>query len=326
MIKENISLSIVIPAFNESACLSELFKRLEKVAIANKYKMQIILVNDGSLDDTKEIALNYSFNNINTFTYIGFRKNFGKSMAISEGVRFAQESLIVTMDADLQDMPEEIPKLINRLNDGYDIVSGWKKNRKDPFFAKKLPSIFFNTLVRKILHSELNDINCGLKVYRKNVWDEIQIYGEFHRFIPALATNLGFKVGEIEVIHQPRFAGRSKYGASRFVKGVFDLLTVYFLNTYKQRPLHFFGLLGGSLLSMGIFGCSYLIILWFSGNSIGTRPLLMFSVLFIIVGIQIILFGLLSQLQIAQFNKITREHPSSEIFTKKIRVKNIENK
>jgi len=306
-------LSVVIPALNEAASLPELFSRLEAVALANHYKMQVILVDDGSTDNTEAVVSAYQPNQLNSLLYIRFRRNHGKSSALSEGISNADAKVIVTMDADLQDQPEEIPNLLKLIDQGCDVVSGWKRGRQDPFFGKKLPSRVFNWLVRRVLRSPLKDINCGLKAYRREVWVEIRVYGDFHRFIPALAANRGFRIGEIEVEHRPRRLGVSKYGASRFFKGVMDLLTVYFLNSYQQRPLHFFGVLGSTLSALGFIGGAYLTVLWFFGHPIGARPLLLLSVLLLIVGVQIVLFGLLSQLQIALFHNTTKDRPSTKI-------------
>lgn len=312
-------LSVVIPALNEAASLPELFSRLEAVALANHYKMQVILVDDGSTDNTAEVVGGFQTSQFDSLIYICFRRNHGKSEALSEGISQSDADIIITMDADLQDQPEEIPNLLKLIDEGCDVVSGWKKSRQDPFFGKKLPSHVFNWLVRKVLRSPLKDINCGLKAYRREVWDEIRVYGEFHRFIPALAANRGFRIGEIEVEHRPRRLGVSKYGASRFIKGVLDLLTVYFLNSYQQRPLHFFGVLGSILSALGFIGGAYLTVLWFFGYPIGTRPLLLLSVLLLIVGVQIVLFGLLSQLQIALFHKTTKDRPSTKIMRRDFR-------
>lgn len=311
--QEGRRVSVVIPALNEAASLSELFSRLDRVAVDQKYRMQVVLVDDGSTDNTAEVVAAYEPTFIESIVYIRFRRNLGKSVALSEGADQANAELIVTMDADLQDQPEEIPRLVNTIDEGCDVVSGWKRRRNDPLFGKKIPSQVFNWLVRKVLRSPLKDINCGLKAYRREVWDEIRVYGEFHRFIPVLAANRGFRIGEIEVEHRPRKQGVSKYGASRFVKGVLDLLTVYFLNAYRYRPLHFFGVLGGFLGILGFFGGVYLTTLWLLGHAIGTRPLLLLSALLLIIGVQVVLFGLLSQLQIDLFHKTNRDRPKASI-------------
>jgi glycosyltransferase involved in cell wall biosynthesis len=313
LLREGRRISVVIPALNEAASLPELIRRLDRLAAEKNYRMQVVLVDDGSTDNTHEVVATCEPTFIESLVYIRFRMNLGKSVALSEGVDRAEAEIIVTMDADLQDQPEEIPNLVKRIDEGCDVVSGWKKRRNDPFFRKKLPSHVFNWLVRKILRSSLKDINCGLKVYRKEVWDEIRVYGEFHRFIPALAANRGFRIGEIEVEHRPRTQGTSKYGASRFVKGVLDLLTVYFLNAYRHRPLHFFGVLGGFLGALGFLGGAYLTVLWLLGQTIGSRPLLLLSALLLIIGVQVVLFGLLSQLQIDLFHKTSRDRPHAAI-------------
>lgn len=306
-------LSVVVPSFNESESIPGLIDRLDNVANMFGYTMQVILVDDGSTDNTEEVVSQLTPRHIDLLTYIKFRTNLGKSVALSEGVKRATSDIVITMDADLQDRPEEIPKLLTLIDDGYDVVSGWKKQRNDPVFGKKIPSVVFNWLVKKVLHSSLNDINCGLKAYRKIVWREIHVYGELHRFIPSLAENKGFKIGEIEVEHSPRLKGVSKYGASRFIKGILDLLTVYFLNSYKHRPLHFFGLFGGVIGLLGFLGALYLTILWFMGEPIGTRPLLQLSVLLLIISVQVILFGLLSQLQIELFHKSNNSGPNVSV-------------
>jgi len=310
---ERIGVSIVIPSLNEAESIDELFSRLDTVASANHYAMQVVLVDDGSTDNTEEVVARYTPQAIECITYVRFRRNLGKSVALSEGVDRATKAIILTMDADLQDQPEEIPRLIGKIHEGYDVVSGWKKSRNDPFFGKKVPSLVFNWMVRKVLNSPLKDINCGLKAYRREVWEEIKVYGEFHRFIPALAANRGFRIGELEVEHKPRIHGVSKYGMSRFVKGVLDLLTVFFLNTYRHRPLHFFGFVGGLLGATGFVGAAYMTLLWFQGQPIGTRPLLLLSVLLLIIGVQVMLFGLLSQLQIELFHKTNRDRPFAKV-------------
>jgi len=306
LLKKNLStlsISIIIPSYNEAESLDELFSRIDKIVFKYNLNAEIILVDDGSNDNTQEIVFSYKPKKIHSLTYVKLRKNFGKSEALSLGVLHAKNEIIITMDADLQDLPEEIPKLLDAIHNGSDVVSGWKFNRKDPFFGKKIPSFIFNTLVKKVLSIKLNDINCGLKAYRKEVWDEINIYGEFHRFIPALAAERGFIISEVKVEHHPRKTGISKYGASRFIKGIFDLLTVFFLNKYLRRPLHFFGFFGAIFTIIGFILALYLTILWFFGEAIGSRPLLMLSVLLIIVGVQVILFGLISQLQVALSKK-----------------------
>lgn len=300
-VKGQESISVVVPAFNESESIPELFTRLEKVTAQHNYILQIIYVDDGSTDNTKEVINSINPINIDEVLYVILGRNMGKSEALMAGASFAKHPYLITMDADLQDLPEEFPNLIDKLNQGYDLVSGWKKKRNDPLFGKKIPSYFFNKLVKYLLKLDINDINCGLKIYRTEIWSKINVYGDFHRFIPALASSHGFRVGEVVVEHHERKSGISKYGPGRFSRGILDLLSVFFLTTFAKRPLHFFGKLGGAFLITGTVIGLYLSIIWFGGTSIGSRPLLLLSTLLIGVGIQIILFGILSQLIVDLF-------------------------
>jgi glycosyltransferase involved in cell wall biosynthesis len=245
---------------------------------------------------------------------IRFRRNFGKSAALSAGFRAAQGEQIFTLDADLQDDPAEIPRFLLRLNEGNDVVSGWKKNRQDPWH-KVYPSRVFNWMVSALSGCRLHDHNCGFKLYCKAVVREVEIYGELHRFVPVLAHARGFRVAEIEVHHRPRRHGASKFGASRFLKGFLDLLTVRFLTGFRQRPFH---LLGGAslvLLGAGFVGLSYLAVIWIIGywipeyRPIGNRPLLLYSIALLIVGVQLLSLGILAELVTAY--SIRGEHTYS---------------
>ena len=222
------SISVLIPAFNEADSIIDLFERLESVANEYDYDMQVIFVDDGSTDNTYSVIQSITLKKITELTYTPLRRNMGKSEALMEGSKEARHDLLITMDADLQDLPEEFPNLISKLNEGYDLVSGWKKKRNDPLIGKRIPSFFFNKLVRYLLKVNLHDINCGLKIYKTQIWSDINVYGDFHRFIPALAAAKGYRIGEIEVEHHERKKGISKYGGSRFLRGLFDLLTVFF--------------------------------------------------------------------------------------------------
>ena len=293
------NLSIIIPSYNESESLSELFSRIDIVARINLLNIQIVLVDDGSNDNTEEIVFSFVFENIKDISYVKFRRNFGKSEALSQGVKKAKYDLILTMDADLQDQPEEIMKLLKKMDEGYDLVSGWKRKRLDSPIFKNIPSKIFNFMIRKSFGVKLKDINSGFKLYKKEIWNEIDIYGDFHRFIPILAFNKGFKIAEVPVRHDKRKYGESKYGFERFLKGIFDLFSIYFLVSYKSRPLHFFGKISLCLISIGSAGLIYLGFLWFNGISIGTRPLLSISIFILIIGLQILLFGFTAQQQLS---------------------------
>ncbi len=316
------SISILIPSFNEADSINDLFKRLESVAVEHNYDLQVIFVDDGSSDNTYAVVKNLVLDKISELKYIPLRRNMGKSEALMEGSKEAKHELIITMDADLQDLPEEFPNLIHKINEGYDLVSGWKKKRNDPLIGKKIPSFFFNKLVRYLLKVDLNDINCGLKIYKTEIWSDINVYGDFHRFIPALAAAKGYRIGEVEVEHHERKKGISKYGGSRFLRGLFDLFTVFFLTTFAKRPLHFFGKLGATFFIIGFFTAIYLSIIWFMGSEIGSRPLLVLSTLLISTGIQIMLFGLIGQLFVDSFKEKSNPQQGSVNNNKRLSINN----
>ncbi len=293
MHEERSFYSFVIPVYNEEESLQDLVDRINKT-MKDNYSFEIIFVNDGSTDKSsdiiKEFTIKYDYIKV-----INFKANFGKAAALNEGFKLSQGDFVITMDADLQDNPEEVPKLINKINEGYDLVSGWKQERKDPL-EKKLPSKLFNKITSAITGLKLNDFNSGFKIYRKEVVNELDLYGELHRFIPALVYWNGNKVAEVPVKHSPRLYGKTKYGLRRYFHGLFDFMTVFFLTKFICKPMHFFGILGISSTLIGFLICLYLLIIWFSGESIGDRPLLMLGVLLIILGFQFISTGLIGEL------------------------------
>lgn len=288
-------ISILVPVYNEEKSLGELYSRI--VASLGKNEFEIIFVNDGSTDDSGEIIATFTKED-KRVRAINFKKNKGKSAVLTAGFKQAKGELIVTLDADLQDHPEEIKKLIKKLNEGYDLVSGWKKQRNDPVIFV-LSSRLFNWVIRKTTGLKIHDINCGLKIYRKEVVGNLHLYGDLYRFIPVLAAKEGFNVGEIEVDHSPRKYGHSKYGFSKFFKGFFDLMTILFLTNFQVKPFHFFGTAGISLFSAGLIICFYLSVIWILGQPIGRRPLLILGILLIIVGIQLFSLGLIAELMLA---------------------------
>ncbi|MGD8769413.1 MAG: glycosyltransferase, partial [Desulfobacterales bacterium] len=227
---------------------------------------------------------------------IKLRKNFGKSVALDEGFKFAHGDIIFTMDADLQDDPKEITRFISKLKEGYDLVTGWKQTRKDPFLSKKLPSRLFNYMINLVSGLKLHDHNCGFKAFRKHLVKRLSLYGDLHRYIPALAHSMGFKVTEIRVEHHARPYGKSKYGVKRFYRGFFDFMTIIFLTKYLKRPMHLFGCFGILFSLAGFVICSYLSFLWFLGEPIGHRPLLVLGILLILVGCQFISTGLIAEM------------------------------
>lgn len=290
---ENKKISVVVPAYNEEKNLEILYEKLKSVLDNLKCEYEIIFVDDGSTDKTFEV-LEKLHKKDKGVKVIQFRKNFGKSAALSAGFRYCTGDIVITMDGDLQDDPSEIPKFIEKLKE-FDVVSGWRYNRKDPI-TKKLPSKFFNWLAAHITGVKIHDFNCGFKAYKKEVIKEINLYGELHRYIPALASWKGFRVCEIKVAHHPRLHGKSKYGAGRLIKGFLDLITVKFLTTYLNRPLHFFGVFGILSTFFGLLLGLYLIYIWLLGYGIGNRPLLVLAVLLTILGIQFISTGLIGEL------------------------------
>lgn len=289
-------ISVIIPFLNEKESLEELYLRLSVVFKNKNY--EFIFINDGSSDGS-EVIIEKIIKTDKNVKLINFRKNKGKSSALMSGFNKTKGEVVITMDADLQDEPEEIDKLLNKLNDGYDMVSGWKKNRKDPpLFV--LFSKFFNFIIRNAAKVNLHDINCGLKVYRKEAVKSLNLYGDLYRFIPLILAKEGYSVTEVEVSHQPRKYGKSKYGISKFYKGFFDLFTILFLINFQSKPFHLFGSLGIIVFTAGFIICLYLTVIWFEGQSIGRRPLLILGILLIITGIQLFTSGLLAELIISK--------------------------
>lgn len=286
-------LSVVVPVFDEAQSLPQLYEELDRVLGILDQPAEIIFVDDGSRDGS-DAVLRALFTRDPRVQVIELRRNFGKSAALQAGFAAARGERIVTLDADLQDVPAEIPRLLEAL-DHADLVSGWKRPRRDPW-SKRLPSLVFNLVVRMLTGVPLHDVNSGLKAYRAEVLRELPLYGELHRYIPVLAYARGFRVTELPVEHRPRRYGRSKFGPGRFANGFFDLLTVLFLTQYTRRPLHLFGWFGLGSLGVGTLINAYLSVLWFLGQPIGHRPLLTLGVLLMILGAQFFLTGLLAEL------------------------------
>ena len=288
-------LSVVIPLYNEEGSLMELSLSLKKVFDMLRCNYEVIFIDDGSTDSSFEKIKEINKRN-SRYHCIKLRRNYGKSAALSAGFREAKGDIIITMDADLQDDPNEIPELIKKINSGYDLVSGWKKVRYDPFI-KRHTSKIFNYFTSKVSGVRLHDFNCGLKAYRKDVVKSVKVYGEMHRYIPALAHLMGFKVTEKVVKHQARKYGVTKFGANRFLNGFFDLLTVAFTSKFIKKPLHLFGTLGVLFSMAGFLITLYLTILKFFGNeSISNRPLFLVGILLIIVGFQSFSLGLIAEM------------------------------
>jgi len=293
--KQRLSLSVVVPAMNEEGNVGPLIEAVTKVLDDERVDFEIVFIDDGSSDGTWEV-IERAAQADPRIVGLRHRRNFGKARALATGFAAAEGDLILTMDADLQDDPSEIPNFLEMVDEGYDLVSGWKQRRQDPL-GKTMPSRVFNATVRTVSGVPLHDFNCGFKIYRQDVVRNIRVYGELHRFTPVLAHAEGFRIGELPVKHHARRWGTSKYGWSRLIKGFLDLLTVTFLTEYRQRPMHVLGVPG-----LAALGAGFLIGLWLTaekvltGASIGTRPLLLLSVLLVLVGAQFFGLGLLGEL------------------------------
>ena len=294
-----MDLSLVIPLLNEAESLPELTRWIEKVMNEHKYSYEVIYVDDGSEDDSWQVIQKLQQENPNV-KGIKFQRNYGKSAALQVGFTAATGDIVVTMDADLQDSPEEIPGLRTMiLEKGYDLVSGWKKVRYDNTLTKNIPSRFFNAVTRSMSGIRLHDFNCGLKAYRKNVVKSIEVYGEMHRYIPVLAKWSGFKkIGEKVVEHRKRKHGVSKFGWDRFVNGFLDLLSISFVGKFAKRPMHFFGLWGSLCFLVGFFVAGFLVVskLVDASFALTNRPGFYIALTLLVIGMQLFLAGYLGEL------------------------------
>ncbi|MCW1147503.1 glycosyltransferase family 2 protein [Flavobacterium lacisediminis] len=296
-----MNLSIVIPLLNEQESLPELHNWIVKVMQTHNYSYEILFIDDGSTDASWNVISKLSHENPNV-KGIRFLRNYGKSQALHAGFAKAHGDVVITMDADLQDSPDEIPELFRLITeDNYDLISGWKKKRYDSVVAKNIPSKLFNWAARKTSGVHLNDFNCGLKAYKNIVIKNIEVSGEMHRYIPVLAKNAGFgKIGEKVVIHQARKYGSSKFGMSRFINGFLDLITIWFLSTFGKRPMHLFGLLGSIMFVIGFLFAFYLgidkLFINTSGRLITERPQFYLSLTAMLIGTQLFLAGFLGEI------------------------------
>ncbi|WP_026495977.1 glycosyltransferase family 2 protein [Butyrivibrio sp. WCD3002] len=304
----NRKVSVLVPAFNEQDSLNELYSRIldnVKKLISNQLisEYEIVFVNDGSSDNTEAVMCELADKDPNVHV-ISFRKNFGKSPALDCGFKHVTGDIVFTMDADLQDDPDEFQRFIEKIDEGYDLVVGWKKNRLDSA-EKRLPSKLFNAVTSKLSGVYLHDHDCGFKCFRKEVIDSLDLYGELHRYVPVLAHRKGFRITEITVLHHKREHGHSKYGMERYMRGLLDSMTTTFLLKYSDRPMYFFGRVGIGLTFVGFVICLFLTVLWFMGQAIGTRPLLTLGVLCIIAGFQFIATGFLGNLVVENTHRRT---------------------
>jgi glycosyltransferase involved in cell wall biosynthesis len=294
-----MQVSLVIPLLNEAESLPELCAWIERVVIAHQYSYEIILIDDGSTDDSWEVIEKLSLQN-GYIKGIRFQRNYGKSAALNEGFKAASGDVIITMDADMQDSPDEIPELVSMITkDGYDLVSGWKKKRYDNTFTKNIPSKLFNSVARMSSGIYLHDFNCGLKAYKKRVIKSIEVFGEMHRYIPVIAKQSGFrKIGEKVVEHRARKYGTSKFGWSRFINGFLDLGTIIFLGKFGKRPMQFFGLYGTLSFLIGLVSSIYLIISKIIQPETGltNKPFFYIALTTMIIGMQLFLSGFIAEL------------------------------
>jgi glycosyltransferase involved in cell wall biosynthesis len=305
--RHGVDISVVIPLLNEDESLKELYEQLRTTLKRMSVRYELLFIDDGSTDRSFQVLRELKRNDAR-IKIIRFRRNYGKSAALSVGFEKSQAPVIITMDADLQDDPAEIPNLVRKLNEGYDLISGWKKVRRDPL-SKKIPSRFFNLVTSLLTGIKLHDFNCGLKAYRRDVVKTVKVYGELHRYVPALAKWEGFVIGELPVQHRARKYGRTKFGLGRFWKGFLDLVTVLFTTRYFRNPLHLFGFWGVCAIFAGLVIDIWLAVEWFLGQTaLSNRPLFLVGILFIIVGIQIVSIGLLGEM-------ITKARQAEEQYT-----------
>ncbi|MAJ73586.1 glycosyltransferase [Candidatus Poribacteria bacterium] len=312
----NLEISIVVPLLNEAENLPELYQKLNQSLERLKKNYQIIFVDDGSTDQSLEILKQISLND-RKVQVIRFRRNFGQTAAMSAGFDLAEGEVIIPLDADLQNDPNDIGRLLNKLDEGYDIVSGWRSKRRDGFILRRFPSILANWLIAKMTGVKLHDLGCTLKAYRREVIENINLYGELHRFIPILGHQIGAKITEIQVEHHPRTKGQSKYGISRTIRVLLDLIMIKFLMNYSTRPIQSFGLIGLLSFLIGFFVCGYLSIgkllfpsgvshgwlsFLFSETSLVERmPMLVLGVLLLLTGVQLISVGLIGELLVRTY-------------------------
>ncbi len=298
----NVSLSIVVPIYNEEESLPFLVNQLLDILKPMEETFELVLVNDGSSDKSSEVIRNLSLR-IPELVGVLLRKNYGQTAAMAAGFDISCGEIVVTLDGDLQTDPADIPLLVNKIRDGFDLVSGWRYRRQDAAISRKLPSRIANRLIGKVTGVRLNDYGCSLKAYRKEVLTDMRLYGELHRFLPVLANIEGARITEVKVNHRARKFGSSKYGIDRTFRVLMDLLTVWFMNRFLTRPMYVFGF-GGILSMIGSFITSlYLLIIKLLGNDIGDRPLLLFALLLAVTGVQLFGFGLLGELQIRTYHE-----------------------
>ncbi len=302
MSKINQLISIIIPVFNESESIVFLLDEVISVMATNKLNFELIVVNDGSQDNTQRVLEELTLK-IKELSVICLRKNYGQTAAMAAGFDNSNGDIVLTLDGDLQNDPNDIPKLIAEINLGYDLICGWRFDRKDKLLNRKIPSKIANKLIAKVTGLKLHDYGCSLKAFKKEIIDDIKLYGELHRFLPVLANIEGARIKEIKVNHRIRKYGSSKYGIDRTFRVLMDLLTVWFMTKFLTRPMYGFGLVGIISMFISLSMTSYLLIIKILGDDIGNRPMLMFALILGIAGVQLFSFGLLSELLIRTYHE-----------------------
>ena len=298
-----MNISVIVPVLNEDKNITTLYDELVPVLNGLGQEFEIIFIDDGSTDSSFEVLSKLHETDPRVIV-ISFRRNFGQTAALSAGFDYARGDIIVTIDADLQNDAKDIPKLLEKLNEGYDLVNGWRFERKDPFITRRLPSVIANKIISIITGVKLHDYGCTLKVFSKEITQNIKLYGEMHRFIPAIASGMGSSVAEVKVNHRARMFGKSKYGISRTIRVILDLITVKFLLSYATRPIQIFGLLGFTCGTIGFSIALYLTIQrQFYGISLANRPALLLAILLIFMGLEFITLGLLAELQARTYHE-----------------------
>jgi glycosyltransferase involved in cell wall biosynthesis len=309
-------ISVVVPVHEEERTVALLYEELQAALDPLAEPWEAVFIDDGSTDGSFA-ALTRLHNANDNVRVVRLRRNFGKAAALAAGFANAQGDVVVTIDADLQDDPAEIPRLLAKLDEGFDLVSGWKAHRRDPITRRALSRIF-NWVTGRVSGLRLHDLNCGLKAYRSDVVQGLRLYGELHRFIPVLAHYRGHRIAELAVNHRPREHGRSRYGVERYLRGFLDLLTVSFIGRYRYRPLHLFGGLGLALGTIGFGVLAYLTVLKIGGHAIGRRPLLILGVLLVVVGLQFFSLGLISELITSQHEERAGPRERTELHVDEI--------
>ena len=310
-------ISIVIPVFNEMDSLAALHQEISETAMTHRLELEIVFVDDGSTDGSWKVIREIAAKDCRVRA-IRFRTNFGKAAALSAAFKAVRGPICMTLDSDLQDDPHEIPRFVAAIDGGLDVVSGWKKKRNDPFY-KVIPSRIFNRLVGRLTRVHLHDHNCGMKCYRREVLQEVRLYGELHRFIPVLAAARGFRVGELIINHRPRQFGKSKYGFRRYMRGFLDLLTVKFITSFSQKPQHFLGSVGLLSFALGTLGMFYLAVTWLvrlyepdAFDPLHQRPLMIYSLGGVLLGAQLFSMGILAELMTAYQSRTEDGYSVSE--------------